>query len=196
MNQHKLDIVHTGDPVLRQKARELSIEEILSPDIQNLIEEMKTTMRAAPGVGVAAPQIGRSIQLIVLEDVNHFHLTAEQLVERERYPVPYHVIINPRLILDETETVEFFEGCLSVPGYLAIVPRARSVRVDCLNERAEPVTIEAKGWYARILQHEIDHLGGTLYFDRALLPTLMTEENFVKRWKGKTIKETVSNFLD
>ena len=62
MNQHKLDIVHTGDPVLRQKARELSIEEILSPDIQNLIEEMKTTMRAAPGVGVAAPQIGRSIQ--------------------------------------------------------------------------------------------------------------------------------------
>jgi peptide deformylase len=91
--------------------------------------------------------------------------------------------------------VDFFEGCLSVPEFVGIVPRAKSVRVECLNERAEPIIIEAKGWYARILQHEIDHLNAILYIDRAILPTLMTEENYVKRWKGKSIQEILENLV-
>ena len=192
----KLDIVQVGHPVLRQRARELSVEEILSPEIQNLIETMTATMKAAPGVGLAAPQIGRSIQLVVIEDMDQRHLTAEQIAERDRYPVPFHVIINPRMYLEDSDDqAEFFEGCLSVPEFLGVVSRAKSVRVECLNERAEPVVIQAKGWYARILQHEIDHLNGILYIDKAQLPTLMTGENYVKLHKSKSIKEIQADLL-
>ena len=186
----KLDIVQVGHPVLRQIARELSVEEIVSPEIQELIEIMKATMRAAPGVGLAAPQIGKPLQLAVIEDVDHSHLNAEQLAVRDRYPVPFHVVINPRLYIEEsTDNAEFFEGCLSVPEFVGIVPRAKSVRVECLNERGKPVVIQAKGWYARILQHEIDHINGTLYIDKAQLPTLITTENYVKLYKDKTVQE-------
>lgn len=190
-----LNVVELGDPVLRQPARELSKNEILSPDIQQLIHEMKATMRAAPGVGLAAPQVGHPIRLVVIEDVDHAHLTAEQLLERDRHKVHFHVVINPHIYLEDAEMVNFFEGCLSVPEFVGIVPRAKSVRVECLNERAEPMVIEAKGWYARILQHEIDHLNAVLFIDRAILPTLMTEENFVKRWKGKAIQEILENLV-
>ncbi len=190
-----LEMVQVGDPVLRIPARELTKEEILSPEIQQLIEEMKETMRAAPGVGVAAPQIGCPYQLVVIEDMDQSFLTAEQIKVRERYKVPFQVVINPRIYLEEGETTEFFEGCLSVCNLVGIVPRARSVRVECLNERAEPVVIEAKGWYARILQHEIDHLNATLFIDRAYLPTVMTWENHVKTWKHKSIKEVKEALL-
>lgn len=183
-----LGIVQVGDPVLRQVARELSIEEIKSPEIQDLIETMKEVMRKAPGVGLAAPQIGKPIQLAVIEDMNLSHLTEEQIAERGRSQVPFHVIINPRLYL-EGENLEFIEGCLSVAGFAGVVPRAESVRVECLNEKGEPIVIQAKGWYARILQHEIDHLNGMLYIDRAQLRTLMTTENFVKFHKDKSVGE-------
>lgn len=186
----KLDIVQVGDPVLRQVARELSLKEIASPEIQDLIEMMKATMRAAPGVGLAAPQIGKSLQLVVIEDMDQSHLNAKQLAERNRYLVPFHVIINPRMCIEEaTKKFEFFEGCLSIPEFVAVVPRAEAVRVECLNERGEPVVIQAKGWYARILQHEIDHLNGILYIDKAKLPTLMTSENYVKLYKDKSVEE-------
>jgi peptide deformylase len=78
---------------------------------------------------------------------------------------------------------------------MGIVPRAKSVRVECLNEKAEPVVIQATGWYARILQHETDHLNSTLYIDRALLPTLMTEQNYVKLWKQKSTKEILNSLM-
>ncbi|MBI5273722.1 MAG: peptide deformylase [Chlamydiales bacterium] len=194
-NLPTLDIVRAGDPILRQVARELLIEEISSPEIQSLIEDMKATMRAAPGVGLAAPQIGKSIQLIVIEDMDHSHLTREQLLERDRSLVPFHVIINPRLYIEDTSTTKFFEGCLSIPEFMGIVPRASAVRVECLNELGEPIVIQAKGWYARILQHEIDHLNATLYIDRTILPTLMTEENYSKQWKGKSINDILANLM-
>lgn len=190
----QLQIVEIGDPVLREPARVLSKEEIKSPEIQVLIEKMIATLRAAPGVGLAAPQIGRNIQLIVIEDMDHSHLTAEQLKERERDPVPLHVLINPKLYIEKGETTQFFEGCLSIPKLIGVVPRAKSVRVEYLNERGDVMTMNARGWYARILQHEIDHLHGILYIDRALPRTLMTEDNYVRLWKGKSIKEIVEAF--
>lgn len=177
-----LEIVQTGDPVLRKVARTLSIDEIRSPSIQELIGQMRDTMRAAPGVGLAAPQIGESIQLAVIEDRIDYidDMPAEKLAELQRSPVDFHVIINPTLTpIDET-VVAFFEGCLSVAGFAAMVPRAQSVRVECLNERAEPITITAHGWYARILQHEIDHLNGTLYVDRMQTRTFTTVDNPVR----------------
>ena len=163
-----LKIRQAGEPVLREKARPLSVDEILDATIQELIESMRETMHDAPGVGLAAPQVGMPVQLVVVEDQAQFlqKLSAEQLAEREREAVPFHVLINPSLTITGSEAVEFFEGCLSVAGFTAMVPRAREVRVECLNERAEPVVIEARGWYARILQHEIDHLHGALYIDQ------------------------------
>lgn len=186
-----LPIVQTGEPVLRQRARLLRPNEIRSGEIRKLIEEMKETMYAAPGVGLAAPQIGRSIQLAVIEDREQYmkDWTAEHLAERERKPVPFHVIINPRLTLIGDEQVEFFEGCLSVQGLMALVPRSRRVRVECLDENAKPKVIEATGWYARILQHEIHHLLGTLYLDHMVQRTLMTVENYKKFWLGKSLDD-------
>ena len=111
------------------------------------------------------------------------------LTERERKPVAFHVIINPVLTLESAPEVEFFEGCLSLPGYVALVPRARKVKVECLDEHGKPRVIQASGWYARILQHEIDHLAGRLYVDRMRSETLSSLENFTRHWKGKSIAE-------
>lgn len=163
-----LKIVQTGDPVLRQIARPLSVDEIRSDATRQLVEEMRETMRAAPGVGLAAPQIGESIQLAVIEDRLDYikDVSSEELAARQRSPVDFHVIINPKISIVGEVTVDFFEGCLSVEGFVAMVRRGVNVQVECLNERAETITITAQGWYARILQHEIDHLNGMLYIDR------------------------------
>jgi peptide deformylase len=120
-----LPLFEAGESVLRNTARELTHEEILSPEIQELIASMFATMRAAPGVGLAAPQIGNSLQLAVIEDRQEYidKATREQIAERLRAPVAPHVIINPRLTLEPGD-VEFFEGCLSLPGFTAVVPRA------------------------------------------------------------------------
>ena len=190
-----LPIVHAGEPVLRQQARALSPQEIRSKEIQKLIGHMRETMRGAPGVGLAAPQIGLSLQLAVIEDRKEYHkeVSAEQLALRERRPVPFHVVINPRIqSAQDGQTLEFFEGCLSLPGFFALVPRSHSVRVECLDHRGKSKTIEASGWYARILQHEIDHLGGHLYIDRMRSRSFSSIQNWEKFWKGKPIAEVRS----
>jgi peptide deformylase len=187
----KLPIIQTGIPVLRQVARPLMLDEIGSEKIQQLIESMKEAMDAAPGVGLAAPQVGLPLQLAVIEDREEYQkeISEAQLMERERRPVPFHVIINPEVVETKGEILEFFEGCLSVQGYSAIVPRARSVRVECLNEQGKKIVIDASGWYARILQHEVDHLRGTLYIDRMLSRTFTTLDHWTQYWKGKSILE-------
>lgn len=184
-----LKILQTGQPVLREAARRLLPDEITSPPIHQLIEAMKETMRDAPGVGLAAPQVGHSLQLAVIEDRPEYTREArpDQLAERERKPVPFHVIINPNLTLLGEPEVEFFEGCLSLAGFMAIVSRSRRVRVECVNENGKPCVIEASGWYARILQHEIDHLHGRLYIDRMHTRSLTTLENYNRHWKEKSI---------
>jgi peptide deformylase len=187
----RLKIVQVGEAVLRQQAKELSAAEIRSLEIQELIEWMRETMYDAPGVGLAAPQIGISLQLAVIEDRPEYMKDAppEFLKERERKPVEFHAIINPKITLLGTPDVEFFEGCLSLPGFTAVVPRARKVKVECLNHKGEAKTIEASGWYARILQHEIDHLHGTVYVDRMQTRTLMSLDNFNRYWKSMPMAE-------
>ena len=185
VNQVRLHIVQIGEEVLRAQANELSREEILSAKTQELIEHMRDTMRNAPGVGLAAPQVGVPLQLAIIEDREEYHkkLAAAQLSERQRRPIPFHVIINPRIISADSTGLEFFEGCLSVAGYSAIVPRARAVTVEYRDEHAESKRVEAVGWYARILQHEIDHLAGVLYVDRMRTSTFTTLENLERFWK-------------
>jgi peptide deformylase len=180
-----LKIVQAGDPVLRNRARELSSVEIRSRAIQDLIAEMRETMRDAPGVGLAAPQIGESIQLAVIEDRPDYQSSAseDRLALLERQPVPFHVIVNPRITRGEARPdARFFEGCLSVNGWVGVVPRALEVRVDALDEHGKPIQIDARGWYARILQHEIDHLHGVLCIDRMYTRTLMTQETYAEFW--------------
>jgi peptide deformylase len=167
-----LKIVQTGDPVLRETARTLTPADLKTAELQQLIELMRETMRDAPGVGLAAPQVGIPLQLAVIEDIGDSE-------EQERKPVPFHVIASPRLTLGE-ELVEHYEGCLSVEGFQAVVPRARAVTVEALDHRGEPVTIRAQGWYARILQHEIDHLNGTLYIDRMKTRTFSSARNIAR----------------
>ena len=178
-------ILQVGDPVLRRRARELRRDEIATPAIQELIVRMRDTMRDAPGVGLAAPQIGESIQLVVIEDPPQAHagMTPAQLAERERSAVAFHVLINPRLTVEGDEQVAAYEGCLSFAGFSMIVPRRRRVRVDALDEHGDPVVKIASGWYARILQHEIDHLRGVVCCDRMEPRSLTTQDNHLRYWR-------------
>jgi peptide deformylase len=186
-----LKIVQAGTPVLRQKGRTLTPAEVRSAPVQSLIELMRETMRDAPGVGLAAPQIGEALRIAVIED----QVTRE---EQERAPVPFHVIVNPELRFvgeppaNQPTMIDHFEGCLSVDGYQAVVSRSRHVQVTALDHRGEPITIDASGWYARILQHEIDHLKGILYIDRMRTRTLSTGRNIGAFWLGRTPDEIVA----
>ena len=184
-----LKIVAVGHPVLRQTPRALTPKEIRSPEIKDLIEHMRETLREAPGVGLAAPQVGQSLSLAVIEDRSEYHkaATEAELKERERVPVDFHVLINPRIELLSDSQVSFFEGCLSLPGFMAEVPRSHSVRVTCLDHHGKQKVIEAKGWYARILQHEIDHLQGKIYIDRMQSPTFSTVDNYQRHWKNRMV---------
>jgi len=187
----RLKIVQAGEPELRQQARELSRDEILSPEIGQLIEWMRETMYDAPGVGLAAPQVGIPLQLAVIEDREQYLKDgpAELLSSRERKPVPFLALMNPRIVQRSGEEVEFFEGCLSVHGFSALVRRSRAVVVEYLDINAEPQRIEASGWFARILQHEIDHLNGCLYIDRMEPRSFMTVENLTRHWKDLPVAE-------
>lgn len=184
-------IVQVGDPVLRRHAREVSRDQLASPPLQELIARMRDTMRDAPGVGLAAPQIGESLQLAVIEDPPRLHagLTPAQLAERERAAVPFQVLVNPRLTPDGTERVYAYEGCLSFGGFMMIVPRWRTVRVEALDEHGQPVARLASGWYARILQHEIDHLRGIMCCDRMEPRTLTTHDNQMRHWRELTVDQ-------
>jgi peptide deformylase len=190
----RLKIVQAGEPVLRQAARPLTRQEISDGEIQRLIYDMRETMRDAPGVGLAAPQIGLPLQLAVIEDREESlrDLPPQELMDKDRRPVRFHVIINPQITLIGNDEASFYEGCLSLAGFCAVVPRARAVRVEYLDEQGEPRSVEASGWYARILQHEIDHLQGTLYLDRMHARTFASSDNWNRFWKGKPIGESPS----
>lgn len=182
--------------MLRTKARPLASEEIKSARIQELIEHMRETLNDAPGVGLAAPQIGLPMQLVVIEDKLEYQATLSpaELLERERKPVPFHVLVNPRIEILSPPEVLFFEGCLSLPGFMAMVPRAGNVAVEALDHDGQPVRIEASGWYARILQHEVDHLRGTLYIDRMRSQSFATLDNYNRYWKTKSQADLLREF--
>ena len=184
-------IVQTGAVVLRTRAVEVEPPQIATDDFQKLVRRMIDTMRKAPGVGLAAPQIGVGLRVIVLEDREALltKLTPAERAEREREPFETRVIVNPVLELLGDETATFFEGCLSVSGYAALVPRRREVHVTGFDEHGKPVDWRVRGWPARILQHEVDHLDGTLYVDRMLSRSLSTNENVKQLYAGKPIPE-------
>lgn len=159
--------------------------------MQKLVATMIATMRAAPGVGLAAPQIGVPLRVIVLEDREELqqYLTPVERRERERAPFPTRVFFNPVLTPIGDAHAMFFEGCLSVSGFAGLVERSLEVEVSGLDERARPQTWRVRGWPARILQHEVDHLEGTLYVDRMQTRSFSTSAQAKALYGGKPIAE-------
>jgi peptide deformylase len=191
-----LEIRRAGDPVLRQKARPLAPDEILGREVQQLVADMRDTLRATPGSGLAAPQVGESVQLIAIEARPEATTSAppRRLDVIGWQPLDFQILINPVVsVVDETPLC-FFEGCLCLPEYMAAVPRATAVRVDALNEKAESVTLRLSAWPARIVQHEVDHLRGILYCDRMLARSFTTIEQYRAHWSDKTSAEIASAF--
>jgi peptide deformylase len=167
-------IAQLGEPVLRQRARSLNVEELGSPRIQALIEDLIETMHDADGAGLAAPQIYESVQLVVIE-----------VRQNPRYPsaesIPLTVLANPVITpaitapadtLPDDEAITVYEGCLSVAGVRGRVRRPRRVRVQALDARGQPVDFVWEGFRAAVVQHEADHLNGVLFVDRAEPRTL------------------------
>jgi peptide deformylase len=189
-------LVHAGAPLLRKASRPVRDDELGKPELRALIETMIAVMRDAPGVGLAAPQIGVDLAVIVLEDDPRYtaRLSAEHLAERERTPFAPLAIVNPQLTVVGEEDATFFEGCLSVPGYTALVTRAREVEVTGVDVDGAKVQWRVRGWPARILQHEVDHLRGTLYVDRMLTRTFCTTEQ-ASQW-GRMSSAEVRRVLD
>ncbi|KAI3775022.1 hypothetical protein L1987_49590 [Smallanthus sonchifolius] len=173
------EIVQAGDPVLHEPAREVRPEEIGSDRIQKIIDDMVKVMRGAPGVGLAAPQLGIPLKIIVLEDTEEYigYAPKEDIKAQDRRPFDLLVIINPNLQKKGNRSALFFEGCLSVDGYRAMVERFLDVEVTGLDRYGQPIKVSASGWQARILQHECDHLAGTLYVDKMIKRTFRTVEN-------------------
>lgn len=184
-------IVQAGTPVLRTRAEEVPASKLGTPELIDLVHTMIETMRKAPGVGLAAPQIGVPWRVIVLEDREDLlkTLRPDELREREREPFPTRVFVNPTLRLLGEDHAMFFEGCLSVKGYVGLVERSREVEVSGTDEHGAPQTWRVKGWPARILQHEVDHLEGTLYIDRMKTRSFATAEEAKARYAGKPIAE-------
>ncbi|HMI89870.1 MAG TPA: peptide deformylase [Polyangiales bacterium] len=153
-------VARLGHPVLRQVARDLSRAEILSEETGRLVNDMVETMREYGGVGLAAPQVHESVRLAVIE--------VEALGERYKVDAaqPLIVFFNAKVSVLDPAPHGFWEGCLSVPGMRGFVERPRKIRVDYLDEKAQPQTIIAEDFVATVFQHELDHLDGVLYVDK------------------------------
>ncbi|HLF88288.1 MAG TPA: peptide deformylase [Anaerolineales bacterium] len=168
------EIMTLPNPVLRRKTRKVTD---FGPELQTLIDDMVETMREAPGVGLAAPQVNDSQQLIVVEFGDE---------EDENVPPKLYILTNPEISRLSKETTLGVEGCLSIPGIVGEVERAEAAVVKGFNRRGQPVKIKAKGWLARIFQHEIDHLNGVLFVDKA---TRLWEQKDEPEEKGVAIAD-------
>jgi peptide deformylase len=180
-----LKVARMGHPVLRARARALDPSEIRSPRIQQLIDDMFETMHEYQGVGLAAPQVHESLRLFV---AGFPPTRAGQEKEDEQERVPEIALINPEVRADGTDTVEEWEGCLSIPDIRGKVPRARRIVVRAYDRRGKQVELRAGGFTARVIQHETDHLDGVLFFDRMKsFETLTFLDEFGRYWSGHDV---------
>lgn len=154
-----LKVSRLGYPVLRKTAHAVAPDRIGTPEFQRLLDDMVDTMREYNGVGLAAPQVHLPLRMAVLEVDRHPRFP-------EMEPVPLSFLINPEVTLLERETIEDWEGCLSVPDMRGLVPRYRRLRVTGLGRRGEALDFVASDFHARVIQHENDHLNGEVYLDR------------------------------
>ncbi|MFE8017934.1 peptide deformylase [Streptomyces antibioticus] len=178
-----LTVVAAGDPVLRTGTERY--EGQLGPALlARFVEALRITMHAAPGVGLAAPQVGVGLRIAVIEDPAP--VPEEVRLARGRVPQPFRVLVNPAYTGVGPGRAAFYEGCLSVPGYQAVVARHAAVRLTGEDEQGRALDEEFTGWPARIVQHETDHLDGTLYLDRAEPRSLSAQHIALERWSQPT----------
>ena len=172
------EIITLPNDALRRRAHKVTD---YGPDLQTLIDDMVETMRVAPGVGLAGPQLAVSQRVIVVEFGDE---------EDEEVPPKLHIVVNPEIKRPSRETVLGQEGCLSIPGYVGEVERAKSVTVRGHNRRGHKIKITAQGWLARIFQHEVDHLNGVLFVDKA--ETIISLEELEKQQEAEEAEQSES----
>ncbi|MFF7893013.1 peptide deformylase [Streptomyces sp. NPDC007907] len=181
-----LAIVAAGDPVLRHGT--VPYDGQLGPALlDRFVEALRVTMRAAPGVGLAAPQVGVELRIAVIEDPAP--VPDDVRLARGRVPQPFRVLVNPAYEPVGDARAAFFEGCLSVPGWQAVVARPAEVRLTGQDEQGRTLNEVFTGWPARIVQHETDHLDGVLYLDRAEPRSLSSHQAMAERWAQPTPDE-------
>ncbi len=168
-----------GHPVLRMKAAEISSEYLVSDEFRQLVDDMRDSMKHYGGIGIAAPQIGVSLQTAIIElgSTNRYG---------EEVSLPFTVFVNPKLEFLTDESQGFWEGCLSVPGLRGYVERPKKLKVTFQNEKGEDKEIIAEGFLATVIQHELDHLFGVLYVDRIKDMSLLSyQEEYDEFQSGK-----------
>ena len=166
-----LKVCHLGHPVLRMESRRVSPESLASASTQKFIDDMLETMVEYYGVGLAAPQVHESLAIAVVES------------HGPRGTIPMTVLVNPEMTVLDDELIEDWEGCLSIPDFRGRVPRWRKLRVDALDRKGKKIKITAEGFFARVIQHEFDHLMGKVYLDRMPdLKTLTHLPEFQRYW--------------
>ncbi len=171
-----------GNPILRKKAKKVSPKLFGSRSLKQLIKEMFFTMRRVGGVGLAAPQIGRSLRLAVIE-------IKKTPTRPEVVPLAPTVVINPEILTASKERMNDWEGCLSFPNVRGLVPRHKSITVKYLDQSGKKHVVKLEGFQARVFQHEIDHLGGIVYVDRMQdMQSLTTFKEFKERVLGRGLK--------
>jgi peptide deformylase len=171
-----------GNPILRAKTKKVPLVFVKTPKFKTLVKRMIYTMRRADGVGLAAPQIGQPLAIAVIE-------MQETPTRPDLKPQEPIVIVNPRITRYSTKRTSGYEGCLSFRGVRGSVPRSESITVEYHDERGKKIVEKASGFWARIFQHEIDHLNGVVYVDRVEdTKTFMTIDEFVKRVVNKKKK--------
>ena len=183
-----LKVAHMGHPVLRARARPIDPREIGTPRFQQLIDDMFATMREYQGIGLAAPQIHVGLRLFVAGLPPDHEDEGEREDDDSR--VPLMALINPEIKPIGSATVEDWEGCLSIPGIRGKVPRATEIQVDAYDRKGRRIEMRLRGFTARVVQHETDHLDGVLFFDRMKsFETLTFLEEFSRYWNSRDVPE-------
>jgi peptide deformylase len=178
-----LKVARLGHPVLRQIAEPVPRSEITRPETQRLIDDMIETMHEYIGVGLAAPQVHVSRQIAVLESESHPR-------HRDMPSIPLMVIVNPVLTPISDETAIDWEGCLSIPEFRGVTPRYTAMRLEAYGRKGERIELVAKDFFARVLQHETDHLNGKVYMDRMTdLTTLSHLHEWSRYWLDRGEEE-------
>ncbi|GAA1871378.1 peptide deformylase [Brevibacterium marinum] len=182
-------IVEAGDPILRSVTRPFD-GQVDDAELARLAEVMRATMVAAPGVGLAGPQLGIGLSMFVAEDPGS--LDPETAEVRQRTPMPLRVVVNAGCSRAASADVAFFEGCLSIPGYQAVVARPREIELTAQNLDGTPINEVVSGWSARILAHETDHLGGVMFVDKAEMRSLSTNTSVAKFWNQPSTQKAAA----
>ncbi len=170
----KLEVKEIGNPILRKRAKKASLKFVQSKKGKELIQNMIFTMRKTNGIGLAAPQVGEPIQLVVLE------IRPTKMRPKLKKEGPF-VVVNPRITSYSKEKVSDWEGCLSFKGYVAKVPRSKSITVSYHDEKGIRIVKKVSDLWARMFQHEIDHLNGFIYVDRVVdTKSYMTRAEYMK----------------